>query len=148
MVVHYRTEDEYRALLLSYANCFGFILLSTAWTWSLSTQSLTDWCDSIGATYVSTNPVFHGQSKNVQVDIHFIHYLVSNCQLYVRYVSTHGKVVDIFIKPFISSRFDSIQAKLTVLFWYKNKKLTVLNGLSCLSWLDKNSMFASTLQFS
>jgi len=33
----------------------------------------TIWCDNLGATYLSANPIFHVRTKHVEVDYHFIH---------------------------------------------------------------------------
>jgi hypothetical protein len=30
------------------------------------------WWNNIGAKYLSANPVFHGRSKHIEVDYHFV----------------------------------------------------------------------------
>jgi hypothetical protein len=29
------------------------------------------WCDNLGATYMTANPIFHAQTKHIEIDFHF-----------------------------------------------------------------------------
>lgn len=39
------------------------------------------WCDNLGATYMSANPRFHGRTKHIEVDFHFVRERVANNNL-------------------------------------------------------------------
>jgi hypothetical protein len=56
------------------------------------------WCDNIGATYLSANPVFHARTKHIEVDFHFVRERVAQGLLHIRLVSTNDQVADGFTK--------------------------------------------------
>jgi hypothetical protein len=81
------TEAEYKAL----ANVAAEIM----WIQSLmhelgifqnGTPRL--WCDNLGATYLSANPVFHGRMKHVEIDFHFVRERVARKLLDIWFISS------------------------------------------------------------
>jgi hypothetical protein len=92
------TKSKYKAL----ANAAAEIM----WIQSLMcelgiVQSGTPklWCDNLGATYLSANPVFHGRVKHVDIDFHFVRERVARKLLDIRFISSQDQVADIFTKP-------------------------------------------------
>lgn len=84
------TEVEYKAL----AN--GAV--EVAWVQSTAASSCS-WCDNLGATYLTANPVFHSHTKHTEVDFHFVREKVALGALEVRFVSSADQVADGFTKP-------------------------------------------------
>jgi hypothetical protein len=46
------------------------------------------WCNNIGASYLTANPVFHGRVKHIEIDFHFVRERLARKLLEVRLIST------------------------------------------------------------
>jgi hypothetical protein len=57
------------------------------------------WCDNLGATYLTANPVFHARTKHIEIDFHFVREKVALGALDVRFISTGDQLADVFTKP-------------------------------------------------
>lgn len=79
------TEAEYKTL----ANATAKIILVKSMLKELGichTQPPCLWCDNIGATYLSANPVFHARTKHIEIDYHFARERVASKELEIRFV--------------------------------------------------------------
>jgi hypothetical protein len=63
-----------------------------------SPKSARLWCDNMGVKYLSSNPVFHGRTKHIEVDYHFVRDQVMKHLLDVWFISTDDQITDGFIK--------------------------------------------------
>ena len=91
------TEAEYKALADTAAELQWLQYLAAELGLPLST-SPTLWCDNIGATYLSSNPVFHARTKHIEIDFHFVRDLVSQQKLLVKFLSTRDQLADLLTK--------------------------------------------------
>ena len=99
------TEAEYRAL----ANATAEIMWIQTLLCELGIkipQAARLWCDNIGATYLSANPVFHARTKHIEVDFHFVRERVARKLLDIRFIPTGDQLADGFTKPLSTRRMN------------------------------------------
>jgi len=70
-VAHSSTEVEYKAFANGTAEVIWLQYLLTDLQIPSASAPII-WCDNLGATYLSANPVFHARTKHVEVDYHFV----------------------------------------------------------------------------
>jgi histone deacetylase 1/2 len=107
------TEAEYKSV----ANATAEVI----WVQSLLnelgvklTQKPCLWCDNLGATYLSANPVFHARAKHIEIDFHFVRERVLKRQLEVRFISSRDQVADGFTKPLSIRAFEDFKHNLNL----------------------------------
>jgi histone deacetylase 1/2 len=72
------------------------------------------WCDNLGATYLSANPVFHARAKHIEIDFHFIRERVLKRQLEIRFIPSRDQVADGFTKPLPYPAFEAFKHNLNL----------------------------------
>ncbi|KAJ0970933.1 hypothetical protein J5N97_018892 [Dioscorea zingiberensis] len=107
------TEAEYKAL----ANATAEII----WVQSLlgelgvfQSRAPCLWCDNLGATYLSVNPVFHARTKHIEVDYHFVRERVALKALEIRFIPSQDQVADVFTKPVTARQLAAAQRNLNL----------------------------------
>lgn len=107
------TEAEYKALANGAAE--------VAWVQSVlrelgvhQSRPPILWCDNLGATYLTANPVFHARTKHIEVDFHFVREKVAQGALDVRFVSSGDQVADAFTKPATKVMLDKLRRNLNL----------------------------------
>jgi histone deacetylase 1/2 len=108
------TEAEYKAV----ANATAEVIWIEALLKELGVRQQSPpvlWCDNIGATYLSSNPVFHARTKHIEIDFHFVRERVAQKLLQVRFVSSKDQLADIFTKPLPLPLFEECKRNLNML---------------------------------
>jgi histone deacetylase 1/2 len=91
------TEAEYKAIANATAEVMWIqTLLHEIGVKSPNAAKL--WCDNLGATYLSSNPVFHARTKHIEVDYHFVRDRVKQKRFEIDFVSSKDQVADGFTK--------------------------------------------------
>jgi histone deacetylase 1/2 len=107
------TEAEYKALADGTAEILW--IRSLLAELRISTSSMTTlWCDNLGATFLSANPVFHARTKHVEVDYHFVRDRVAKREIQVRFISSKDQLADVLTKPLPPVSFAYFRSKLRV----------------------------------
>jgi len=107
------TEAEYKALADATAEIIWIqVLLRELWVSLHKPPSL--WCDNIGATYLTANPIFHRHMKHVEVDYHFVRERVAMKQLDVRIISSKDQLADIMTKALPAPVFTFLRNNLNL----------------------------------
>lgn len=107
------TEAEYRSVANTAAELRWVCSLLTELRVTLGTTP-TIYCDNVGATYLSANPVFHSRMKHLALDFHFVRDNVQSGALRVSHVSTRDQLADALTKPLARGRFKELMDKIGV----------------------------------
>jgi histone deacetylase 1/2 len=107
------TEVEYKALADGTVEVIWLqYLLTDLQIPSISAPII--WCDNLGATYLSTNPIFHARTKHVEVDYLFVRDSVVKKKIQISFISSHDQLADAFTKPLLTASFTVFRFKLRV----------------------------------
>lgn len=107
-------ESEYRALANLAAKVLWLTYLLKEIKFPLKISPVL-WTDSMSATALASNPVFHARSKHIELDVHFIWDHIFSKRLEVRHVPSSDQNADCLTKPLAHSRFQFLKHKLGVL---------------------------------
>ncbi|GJV22428.1 ribonuclease H-like domain-containing protein [Tanacetum coccineum] len=90
-------EVEYRGVANIVAKTTWLRNLLRELHFPLSTATLV-YCDNVSTVYMSANPVQHQRIKHIDIDIHFIHDMVTVGQVRVLHVPSRYQYANIFTK--------------------------------------------------
>lgn len=72
------------------------------------------WCDNLGATYLTSNSVYHSRTKHMAVDFHFVQDRVAAKALQVQFCHNNEQLANIFTKPLVFDKFSNLCSSLIV----------------------------------
>ena len=74
------------------------------------------WCDNLGGTYLSANPVFHSQAKHIEIDFHFVRERerVVNKELQIQFIASEDQIADGFTKSLAARKFEEFRHNLNL----------------------------------
>ncbi|KAH9668922.1 retrovirus-related pol polyprotein from transposon RE1 [Citrus sinensis] len=107
------TEAEYRAMatVTCELKLLKGLLMSVGVDHS---RPMHLYCDSQAALHLAANPVFHEQTKHIEVDCHFVRDETQRRNIRPVYVSTNIQLADIFTKALGSKEFEFLLRKLGI----------------------------------
>jgi hypothetical protein len=107
------TEAEYKAL----ANATTEFIWDEALLTELGVQLRQKpclWCDNLGATFLSANPVFHACTKHIDIDYHFVRERVAKNCLAINFISSKDQLADGFTKALLVKNIDEFKHNLNL----------------------------------
>ncbi|KAK9200192.1 hypothetical protein WN944_015388 [Citrus x changshan-huyou] len=105
------TEAEYRSIAATDAELRWVCSLISELGIGLPNSPVV-YCDNVGATQLSSNPIFHSRMKHVAVDYHLIRDQVQSGLLRVAHVSSVDQLADLLTKPLPTSQFLLLRDKI------------------------------------
>lgn len=73
------------------------------------------WCDNLGATYLTANPVFHARTKHIEIDYYFVHERVACKTLDIRFISCSDQLADVLTKPLPTQLFIRFRSNINMI---------------------------------
>ena len=107
------TEAEYKAIADATTEMIWVEALLKELGISLK-QKPCLWCDNLGVTYLSANPVFHARTKHIEIDFHFVRERVADKLLDVRFISSKDQLADGFTKALPVKLLDAFKSNLNL----------------------------------
>jgi histone deacetylase 1/2 len=107
------TEAEYKALANATTELIWVEALLTELGIHLR-QKPCLWCDNLGATFLSANPVFHARTKHIEIDYHFVRERVAANRLAIKFISSKDQIADGFTKALPVKNLDEFKRNLNL----------------------------------
>ena len=78
-------------------------------------EATCTYCNNHSCVKLSENPMFHDNSKNIDIKYHYIRDMVQRGAVKLQYVAMDEQIYDVLMKPLARVKFDYFREKLGVL---------------------------------
>ncbi|XP_039851237.1 uncharacterized mitochondrial protein AtMg00810-like [Panicum virgatum] len=106
-------EAEYRGVANAAAECCWLRHLLGELHVKVDKATLL-YCDNVSAVYLTDNPVHHGRTKHIKLDVHFVREKVAIGEIRVRHVPTQQQIADIMTKGLPKMLFEDFGSSLCI----------------------------------
>ncbi|KAF8651260.1 hypothetical protein HU200_063510 [Digitaria exilis] len=106
-------EAEYRGVANAVAECCWLRHLLGELHVKIDKATLL-YCDNVSAVYLTENPVHHGRTKHIELDVHFVREKVAIGEIRVRHVPTRQQIADIMTKGLPRVLFEDFRSSLCI----------------------------------
>jgi hypothetical protein len=136
-VSHSSTKSEHKALANASAELIWIQTLLCDLRVSLPRAPIL-YCDNIGATYLTSNPIYHARTKHIEINYYFVRDQVADKYLEVRFISGKDQLADVLTKPLPSSKFLQLSFNLNVRVPTSSLRGRIRSDISLSSNKDKS----------
>ena len=104
-------EAEYRGVANAAAECCWLRHLLDELHVKVDKATLL-YCDNVSAVYLTDNPIHHGRTKHIELDVHFVREKVAIGEIRVHHVPTRQQITDIMTKGLPRALFEEFRSTL------------------------------------
>lgn len=113
MVAKSSAKVEYRAMATATSEIVWLRALLHELNCNPSSEPTKLYCDNQAAVHIASNPVFHEQTKHIEVNCHFVREKILDKTITTPYICSKDQIADILTKALPPGVFQGLRCKLT-----------------------------------
>ena len=119
MVSRSSADSEYQAMATVTSEIVWLIALLKTFGYTHK-HPVSLYYDSKAALYIVANPMFHEQTKHIELDCHFIREKIEDGVIKTFHVPTSHQLADLFTKPLSQKQFLHLLSKMNLINIYSS----------------------------